>query len=149
MIYQLRRRHRRMWIVLAIILPIGFISAYFAIPKTIYENNFEPWAAVSYSTITKSAETDNLLVNVKKDNNLPGLQIEVMQKQPLHSASVLVYLAEQNTENIQATNLLGRLESGDTQRFILNDFLSNFKTFHLLFYDNLKKELLEKVIIEN
>lgn len=148
MIYKLRRRHRNMWMILAVLLPIGFVSAYLAIPEFIHENEFEAWKSVAYSTIINSAETDNLLVNLRKDENLPGQQIEVLIKQPLSSPGILVYLAEQPTENIRQANLLGSLEANGAQRFTLNDFLANFKAFHLLFYDNLKKELVEKVSLE-
>ena len=63
MIPSLRKRHRRVWLVLAIAMPLLFVAAVMVVPQPVYQDKLYQPAATTEEAATKPAP-----VNHQKDN---------------------------------------------------------------------------------
>ncbi len=148
MIHSLRKRHRWMWLALSILLPIGFIAAVLAVPETVVEKDFQVRQPVLYSTIVSTTKEDGFQVHLRKDDNLPGRQIEVLVEKPFNIPNSFVYIANQKTGKFQDAGLLGKLEGIGSYRFNLGNFVNpQNPEIHLLFYDQIKKEAFKQITV--
>lgn len=51
MIRQLRKRHLQIWLLLAVLLPIGFVVALMSVPKKVTQELLQPPSKTSVSQI--------------------------------------------------------------------------------------------------
>lgn len=144
----LRKRHLKTWIVLSILLPIGFVAAYLAIPATangtIIPNEVNPTA---FFQIIKTADHPTLLFNLRS-NSEGERQAEIVLKQPLTTPSTLAYLSDGDIGSIQGKPLLGKLDNKTVYRFDLKDTNVPEDVRYLLLYDLVKKQIYETIKIE-
>ena len=146
MIRSLRKRHLSIWILLGLLLPIGFVMAFLAVPKLDpVEQKLQFGLEEAYPNVIGSGETDLLAVQVR-ENPMTGLrQIEIEVKQPLEAASALVYLTKSPAEEIVDGQLLSQLGAKGKYRIELDSMLSAQKTYHLLFHDQIKASTIDKI----
>lgn len=149
MIYALRKRHRKMWLLLGILLPIGFIAAVLAVPEMVVENDFDIKQPVLYSDIISSFEEEDYEVHLRKDANLPGRQVEFVVKEAFKVPTVLVFFSHQETETIQNTGVLGKIGGPGSHRFNLGNIANQNPQIYLLLYDKFKEQVFKKITIEN
>lgn len=129
----LRRAHRRIWLALAIVLPVVFIAAVASIPETqiaITQADDQPEALPQ---IRFTAETDHFILTVRADDMTAEQQLEIRVKEPLEIPGCLVYLKCGDTEKL----LIGKLGSKHAYRFSMEtipvsgacniEFLNPFK----------------------
>ena len=146
MIRPLRKRHLLTWILLAILLPIGFIAAFWTIPKEqSISQELQFGAPEAFSTLLQANETDDLKVQLRENPANQLKQVEIEVKQPLGRTSALVYLANSNIQKTEEGQLLNQLGSVGMYRIELDSALSAQTTFHFLFYDKIKEEVFDKI----
>lgn len=146
MIRSLRKRHLLTWALLAILLPIGFITAFWAIPQEqsiAQELQFD--VPEAFSTLLQSNETENLKVQLRESPSNRLKQVEIEVKQPLGRTSALVYLADSNIQTAEEGQLLNQLGAVGVYRITLDSTLSAQTAFHFLFYDKIKGEVFDKI----
>ena len=137
-----------MWLILGPALLVLFVSAYLAIPSDTFNNNFEITKPVRYGLELRSQESDLFKINILRDLNIPGRQVEVIIKDGLPYGSPTLYLAK--TTNSQSTDLrlgfrIGMLGSKGTYRFNLNGPEADFDEFYISVYDKFKNELIDQL----
>lgn len=114
MVPELRKRHRLIWQVWALLLPIGFVLAILVLPKQVKIAQLPIANDMPFATIEESESTEALKVNLRAQAGLPNKQLEIILTQPLDVPSARVYW--QNT-------FLGSLGAKGTQYFILDSAL--------------------------
>lgn len=132
MIKPLRKRHLQIWILWALLLPLGVLSAVMA-RRTI------PLAAVETQTpallpvVIKEKFWNSNTIQLRGNNGGSVQQLVWMNKSMLSIASATIYLAEADTNSIVSSKYIGRLESRgnyvfevpsqDRYYFIVYDFI--------------------------
>ncbi len=141
MITKLRKRHRIIWLVMAVVLPLLFMAAYMSIPKyQLFEGKL-------------SNTVDDYLITMDRpvivgDNWLGGeLEIDVLRYE--RSSSALVYLAHIDKDNYMGTAILvGKINNRGKYKFQIkiSDFIfSAYKTY-VVIYDPIKqREIYEPI----
>ena len=147
MVPQLRRRHKWIWLILTILLPLGFITSYSLISQTQDMVN-APLLASKPAPLSKIAsirETPQFDIRLREDNNLGLKQIEVTLNEPLSRPSTHLYLSDKSSKEIGNAQFLGVLDSKGIYRFNLNPSMTYQNAFVLLFYDKIAGEIYEEV----
>ena len=161
MMKPLRKRHLQIWILLAILIPVGIIVAWMAVPKKVTQELLQKVAPAStYHTIA-SVERENYKINILVPNSVTikhpvgwenDLKVEFINKKESATDSLLLYKVIDVTDNnIDKQELLGRIESKGTQEFRLKFFdlrITNHKFDYrdkFLLYDIMKKQVVDSI----
>lgn len=150
MVPELRKRHRWMWLILTILLPMGFITAYSLIPQ-IPEPISKNLPALKPSPLSKIQSIHQIPqfdVSLREDNNMGLKQIEVVVKTPSNRPSTHLYLSDKSSKGIERAQFLGVLGSKGIYRFNLNPAMTYQNALVVLFYDKIADEIFEEVQLE-
>ena len=121
MILQYRRRHFRIWMVLAIVLPISFVVA---------------WCSIPESSIGGQA-LEQQDIDLEYTFQTTTGRIEVRVRGPLSSSGAVVLVGESSDSHIDDCQVIGQIQgSGDYQFTVTEDISGHY----LLFYNPLNKE---------
>ena len=125
MIKELRKRHLQIWILWAVLLPVGIIVAYMAVPKKVEQALLQADRLRTEKIILATATRATYSINIRVDTsfNNPSLALEFINKKELTVPSLLLYTETDSSDNIDKQFLLGRIETKGTQFFSL-DFYS-------------------------
>ncbi|MGB0929321.1 MAG: hypothetical protein ACPGVB_01000 [Chitinophagales bacterium] len=147
MIPKLRRRHKWMWLILMILLPMGFIIAYSLIPESqeLVNKQLPASKPIPLAKIVSIQKTPQFDVSLREDVNLGLKQIEVRVKQTLTRPSTHLYVSDKTSKEIEEALFLGILETKGAYRFNLNPAITYQNAFVLLFYDKIAGEIYEEV----
>jgi len=148
MIKQLRKRHLQIWIVLAVLIPVGIIVAWMAVPKMVTQELLQGEVVRTnddtIAFIDKGNYAINILLDWSKANKIPLLQplyyekdkpeyipyymdslknefrLEFINKKELTVPSLLLYEVIDSTVNdLDKQELLGRIGGKGSQYFSL------------------------------
>lgn len=144
MIRSLRKRHRMMWLVLAVFLPLGILLSWWVKPsqdmligeaweigkiipgKTVAEQHFE------YGTIMVCIDQRHTFLRV------------IVQK-PINRAGVAVYADSQPLSQPTRGVALGVVGSKGEHLFELDSTITRELSLHLLLYDPIKQEAIQQI----
>lgn len=136
---QLRKRHRIIWSLLALIVPMLLLMSWLLIPQ------LEPVKAINIShpeslpvllkTIKRTQYEAEIRTNSKGD-----LQIEWWNKKALQVPSAVIYQIKENEQQV----LIGRIEARGTYRFPLHRD-STSKEYHLQLYDFIHEQVIDTI----
>lgn len=145
---KLQNRHRYIWTIIAVVLPILFIAAYTVIPDSAAYQNPK-------KTKTERANTSNYIITPLLDNELMKVQyldekmigdtilpyqvLELFLKQPLTNPSNVVYLSKDKT--IENGIALGNLNNTTKYKFKVNRSKSKSMPY-LILYDALHSSII-------
>ena len=149
MISQLRKRHLTIWTILAVLLPVGFVVATLSIPPSATVRTLTTSTQPALPTVLASQETPELKLNRRTASQADQQQLEVVIKQPLTSASTLVYLAtDPRSTDAKQGILLGRLGSKGVYRFVVPSGQSAEKGWKVLLYDVIKGQTIQTILLQ-
>ena len=138
MILPLQKRHRLVWSVLAILLPIGFISAYMAIQEVPVNMTEEEKL---YSAEKPFGEREDEFFKItEEESTFEGSIINILIieiKKPINQAATVIYISE--TDQIDNQKAIGQLDKTGTYIFMLQDPLQT--NDNILFYNPIHKEV--------
>ena len=137
MILPLQKRHRLIWTVLAIVLPIGFVSAYLAVQETPVNKVTKEIEVIGVISNQLSDEHFNVIEKTdgKTDSSIYHLIVEVLQ--PIRQSSSVLYVSE--TDKIEDGRAIGLVNQQGEYVFNLQDPMqTNDK---LLFYNPINKKV--------
>ncbi len=137
----LRKYHRRIWLVLAVLLPLLFVAAVVAIPDKRPDIVFDRQQAAALPHVLEEFETENFIVRIRSNPSKVALQLEIEIKQPLTTASALVYLVNNTKEKPTDGILLGNLGPYGTHRF----YLGNAPHKCILLFDAIKNRPIQTI----
>ncbi len=152
MIKTLRKRHLQIWALWAILIPVGIIVAWMAVPRKVTQELLqEETLRTTYDTIA-SVEKANYTVNILLDLDL---HLEFINKRGLRTPSMLLYqIIDSSTDNIDKQELIGRIQKKGSQFFPLkmqwklfgdSEYYYNGK---FILYDIVKKQVIDSVIFK-
>lgn len=146
MILKLRKRHRMMWVLIALFIPAAFVISLMARP--------EPVAATSTlmgeSPTTKVkdlAQEENLKAWLSKDE-LGAHFIELELKKAAQHPLASFYLGKEEAADIKSYRLLGGVGAQGRQRFALDSVALSSPTNYLLQYDPVRQEKIYTVQLD-
>ena len=141
MIASLRNNHFRIWIILAIVIPVAFIYAFMNVPERRI-SHFSRELIGQMPELIKEIENDDLKVTVRGNQNSQH-QLEVLLKRPVPVPSGVFHLVN-NNEAISNQSFLGNVNSQGLYRFPIqsNPFQSDFR---LLVVDYLTKSIILEI----
>ena len=161
MIKQLRKRHLQIWVLCAVLIPVGIIVGWMTVPKKVTQELLQKVVPAStYHTIA-SVEKENYKINILVPNSVTikhptgweyELKVEFINKKESATDSLLLYKIINTTDNnIDKQELLGRIESKGTQEFRLKFFdlrVTKGKFDYrdkFLLYDIMKKQVVDSI----
>ncbi len=141
MIKPLRKRHLQIWILLAILLPIGILSATIArrhVPPT---NLIQPQSGTVLPVIIKQKETPQFTIQLRGNNSLEARQLLWINKQPLTIPTAAIYLTSSDKASLSGARYIGRIETRGTYVFNLPEYQQK-EQMHFVVYDFIHKKII-------
>lgn len=114
MIKPLRKKHLQVWILLAVLIPAGLISAYMAIPKAVFNKILQVDRSEELPVLVNKVERKNYSVYLRSSADKMSYQLQWINTQESTQPSSLIY-KETNGEK----ELIGRIGSTGTYFFPL------------------------------
>ena len=141
MIAALRNNHFRIWIIVAIVIPVAFIYAFMNVPEKRI-SDFSRDLIGQMPELIKEIENDDLKVNVRGNRN-NQYQLEILLKRPVPVPSGVFHLVN-NKRSISDQTLLGNVNSQGLYRFPIqsNPLQSDSR---LLIVDYLTKSIILEI----
>jgi hypothetical protein len=138
MILSLQKRHRQLWTVFAIVLPVFFVWSYLSIPTTAKNPITEDYSLLPI--IYNEIENDDFKVIERKielelDINY---QLQVIVKKPIRQSAALIFVGE-NEAAIKDKSPVGQLFSKGNYSFPLLDPLQ--KNDNIYLYNPITKKV--------
>jgi len=134
---ELRLRHRRVWQIWAILLPIGFVSAILVLPQKVVQTALVEKIAEPLQNIEQTKEIEWLVANIRAADG--SKQLEILLKKPLDIPSAQIFW--QNT-------FLGSLGAKGIQRFFLDSTQVANPPFTLEIRNPIDQTVFQKITFE-
>ncbi|NRB49722.1 MAG: hypothetical protein HRU41_18720 [Saprospiraceae bacterium] len=138
MILRFRKRHRAMWLLIGVLLPIAFVTALLARPGEI-ETTGTQLNPLSTQVLKEAATTPALDAWVTKDD-LNNYYLEIDYKETARHPLATFYLGPKEEGKLDTYRLLGKVEAQGRQRFTLDSLAVAGGRQYLLQYDPIRKE---------
>ena len=142
MIRSLRKRHLQIWILWALLLPLGIVSAIMA-RRTIPTSAVEIQNVFLLPVVIQEKTWQGNTVQLRGSNRSSIHQLVWMNKEMLSIASATIYLANNDSNSILSSKYIGRIESRgnyvfdlpaeNQYRFIVYDFIHQQIIDHINF----------------
>lgn len=137
MVPELRKRHRRVWRMAALVLPLGFVLAIIALPKPVTQAQLYNNTTLPLHKLEQTRETAWLLVRLFAADSLHK-QLEITVKQPLNIPAAQVFWQNR---------YLGNLGAKGVQRFALDSALVAETPYILEIKDPVNQNIFQNIII--
>src|SRR6188474_2422400 len=129
MIKQLRKRHLQIWALWAVLIPVGIVVAWMAVPKKVTQELLqEPQTSKGVLVIAKGDLNDysfRILSDSLRESS--NMYMEFTQKKELKTPSVLIYqVVTPDEKDLDKQLLLGRIGSKGSQLFALDPRFSDY-----------------------
>ncbi|QEC68945.1 hypothetical protein FRZ67_17120 [Panacibacter ginsenosidivorans] len=147
MIKPLRKRHLQIWTALAVLIPIGIISAWLSIPTAAKDKLLQPASAKALPVVLLAAEKDDYTVRIRSYSDTSQLQLEWINKKTLTHPTATIYKIQTGVKDIHNGILVGRIEARGNYYFKLDSTLKpvNASTYQLLLYDFIHKQVIDTI----
>lgn len=138
MIHPLRKRHQAMWLLLGILLPLGFIAAILAKPEFPAQQLVSVLPALPEGKIVKNASvahTNAILYQLNDDTYTLALILDKAPQSPITT----VYLTDNNTNTLEGKQAIGKVNGKGTYLFSVPS-----TTFsRLILYDEVHQHVIQ------
>lgn len=128
MIKPLRKRHLQIWMLFAVLVPIGIISGYMAVPKQASNELLQEDNTVALPVVLVKKETNNYSVYLRSSADKKNYQVQWISKKISTQPSSLIYKMSGNEKE-----LIGRIGSTGTYFFSLREDSSG--QYNFMVYD--------------
>jgi hypothetical protein len=155
MIKQLRKRHLQIWILLAVLLPVGIFIGWLAVPEKVTQDldwpiNSTPQLpgpTLSVNKMIDSVENQNYKISIRGDSSETLLLLEFETKKDIVTPSLLLYqVIDPTTNDIDKQELIGRIQ-GDRPHYFSFQRNTNSNNKYIL-YDFIKKQIIDSLIFK-
>jgi hypothetical protein len=138
MIKSLRKRHLQIWALWAVLMPVGIIAAWLAVPQKAVDKLLQPEAGTALPVAIQSVEKESYIVTLRSNKENTQYQLQWINRKPSTVPSSLIYKVSP-PEN----ELVGRVDARGTYYFPLGIDSNNMYRFIL--YDIIKKRTIDSV----
>lgn len=136
MVPELRKRHRMIWMLWAVLLPIGFVLAIRSLPQKGYSPELTGIPMGKAPKTVASARDGNVLAALHAGPDGRVKQLELRLLEPLASGPAALYWQKA---------YLGRLGSKGTYRFVLDSTMTSASPFQLEIRDPIRNKPLHQI----
>ncbi|MEP7318741.1 MAG: hypothetical protein ABI921_08360 [Panacibacter sp.] len=143
MIKSLRKKHLQIWTILAVLLPVGIITAWMVIPEQAKDKLLQPVASETLPVILKTVDKDNYAVTLRTNSDTSVLQLEWNNKKTLTCPTATIYKTKPEANNITNSDLIGRIEARGTYYFKADSGFINTSTYQLVLYDFIHQQQID------
>jgi hypothetical protein len=141
MIKSLRKRHLRIWQLMAVALPLGILGAWLAVPKPLLQPLLQNQAADVLPRVLKSINKENCRVSIRSNADTTKLQLEWINKTASTSPSSLIYRISGSSNE-----LIGRVEARGSYYFPLStDSMDVSSSPQFIIYDIIHKQAIDTI----
>lgn len=147
MIKCLRKRHLQAWIMLALLLPLGIVSAWLSIPRPVKDHLWQPLPPGEVlPVLLKKADKADYTVSLRSSTDGSSLQLEWINKSALTAPSAIIYQTSSASPETGTadTGIIGRIEGRGLYRFPLKKD-STGNSLHLILYDIIHHQLIDRI----
>jgi hypothetical protein len=142
----LRKRHLQIWTAWAILLPAGIIAAWVNIAPKITSETIKATAAKPLPVVIHSVDKTNYTVVLRNSEDKLQFQLEWINNEASVYPSSLIYKTKTGNTDLQAAELIGRVEAKGRFYFPLTkDSTSNY---HFVLYDIIHKQIIDSLIFK-
>jgi len=144
---KLRKAHRYIWFSLAVLLPIGWLAAIWAIPGEVWQTPVRAEQPAALPLLLQSKESGDFVINLLQDSTGKRRQVEIFIKKPLTNPNTTITV-EGGGSKAEGEKLLGLLGTRGVWRFDLDSLSAQSKPLKLRFEDKIQGRLLRTVTFE-
>lgn len=140
MIKPLRKRHLQIWVLWALLLPLGIVSAVMterSIPTSVVERQNGSLLPV----VIKEKIWKGNTIQLRGNDQSAIQQLVWMNKQMLSIASATIYLAGADINSISPSKYIGRIESRGNYVF----GLPPKNQYHFIIYDFIHQQIIDRI----
>lgn len=143
-----RKMHFISWVILALCIPIGFISAILVIPEQSMQENVFLDKTPQLENILAERTQENVIALVRSDVQLSKYQLEILIATPFKTPDIGVYVSKDSKFNQLQDQYLGNLGSKGGERFELPKSSVEEGSLEIILFDPIKNELLNQISIK-
>jgi hypothetical protein len=145
MIKPLRNTHRRIWLMLALLLPAGIIAAWLVAPDSAPVTILSEPAQQLLPVIQAKRESAQYCIYIRSSMDNTDWQIEWKNKLPLTVPSAVIYRTEGRERNIHKAQLIGRIEARGDYVFRVQPDSTWHNELNLLLYDFIHERVVDSL----
>jgi outer membrane protease len=138
MIKPLRKRHLQIWALFAVLIPLGIIGGYRAIPKQAFTALLQDDATAAMPVVVSKIERKNYSVYLRSDTGKKNYQLQWINKTVSVLPSSLIYRTN-NTDK----ELIGRVASTGSYFFPLK--ADTTSTYRFVLYDIIHQQTIDTI----
>ena len=149
MIKTLRKRHLQIWALWAILIPVGIIVAWMAVPKKVTQELFDKDPVPVGSPASGEFYGEDYSAHIRYDTsmNQHKTYLQFVNNRELKTPSLLIYKLINPTANtIDEQLLLGRIEKKGFQFFPLDTFAYNDR---FILYDLIHRNMIDTITLKS
>jgi len=144
MIKPLRKRHLQIWITLAVLLPIGIVSAWLVVPQPVKNHLLQPASSQALPTVLKGLAQRNPFIDIRCNADTSVLQLEWVSRTELTFPSALIYQVSDSSKGIIDGEIVGRVDMRGAYHFPLKKNPTT-KDFHFIIYDIIHHKIIQRI----
>ncbi len=142
MIKALRKRHLQIWTAWSVLLPVGIIGAYIAVPEKKTGKLFSAGTEQALPVVSKQADRADYSVVLRTDASSLQWQLEWKSKVASTYPSSLIYQMT-NSNDIKDASIIGRVEAKGDFYFPLKP--DSLKQYHFVLYDIIHQQIIDSI----
>jgi hypothetical protein len=132
----LRKRHLQVWTLLAVLIPVGIISGYLAIPEETTNKLLQEDNTAALHLVINKIDRKNYSVYLRSSSNKNNFQLQWVNTKGSTAPSSLIYKIR-NAEK----ELIGRVESQGSYYFPLK--ADSTGTYNFILYDVIHRQTID------
>ena len=145
----LRKRHLQVWTAWAILLPVGIVLGWLAVPYQQPVKLLQSSAADLLPVIMQTKEHNDYTVSIRSDHKHTAWQLEWKNKTALTYPSAVIYKAGEPGNDPGKAELIGRIEARGDYVFELKPGLAQSSRLKLVLYDFIHEAVIDTIIFKN
>jgi hypothetical protein len=147
MIKSLRKRHRQVWVVWAILLPAGIIFAWLVIPDQLPVKLLQQQTAPLLPSVVSQKDMEDYTITLRSDIQNNKWQLQWRNKKVLTVPSAVIYYAATGERPVTSNELIGRIEARGEYVFPLRSTVKENAHPEFILYDFIHEKVIEKIIL--
>lgn len=139
MVPELRKRHRQIWRVWAVLLPLGFVLSVLALPRKEYPDQLPAPVTAAWPIEGPVIKSGELTAGLRGKAGESGKQLEIVLQKPFKAPMTRVYWNEQ---------FIGSLGAVGVHRYALDSALLAAPAFTLKIVDPVNGVVLNQIELQ-
>jgi hypothetical protein len=152
MIKALRKRHRQIWALWAVLLPVGIVMAWLAIPNQPSIKLLQSSNAAPLPVLVKTIDGLDYAVSIRTNEDSTKWQLEWCNKTVLTIPSAVIYkdvITDNKSFKPEQAELVGRIEATGKYIFPLRVDSTGIQNIHLVLFDFIHEKIIDTINFSN